>query len=326
MDWNEHLDSLATGYRHAAILLAASQTGLFDALGDAWREPAEVAGELGLDERALDVVMHALVGAGVLLQRDDEFSTVPEARPLLRRDSSETMASMLGHHLSLMKRWSTLEDILRTGQAAPRGERTERDMRNFICGMENISRRSSLEVAGRIDLSGARLLLDLGGGPGTAALTFARANPDLHCVVFDLPGPVGIAREQIAASGLDDRVTVREGDFFADDLGEGYDVIYVSNIIHSLGNDETRALLRKCRRALLTGGRVMIKDFYLEDSRSEPAWGALFSVNMLVSTEAGKSYPRAEIMALLAETGFGDFEIVDVARNSQVISGAAVVD
>ena len=59
-------------------------------------------------------------------------------------------------------------------------------MEDFICGMENVSRKTSREVVEKIDLSQARKLLDLGGGPGTAALTFAQANPELEAVVFDL--------------------------------------------------------------------------------------------------------------------------------------------
>ena len=120
---------------------------------------------------------------------------------------------------------------------------------------------------------------------------------------------------------MQDRVTVRAGDFHSDDLGEGFDVVYISNIIHSLAPEQTLALLQKSYRALVDGGRVLVKDFFLEDSRSAPSWAALFSVNMLVSTERGKSYTRSETLALLAEAGFGDCAVVDIPVNSKVITG-----
>ncbi len=321
MDWAERIDTMANGYCNAAVLLTAYQVGLFDALAAGGRTPTEMAPELELDPRALDVVMHALAAAGILQQEGERFALVPETRPYLLADGAETMTSIMGHRLSLMRRWSLLEDVLRSGEPIPRAQPTERELRNFICGMENVSRRSSRTVAERIDLSGAARLLDLGGGPGTAALTFARRNPDLQCVVFDLPDPVKIAVEQIEAAGLQDRVTVRAGDFHSDDLGEGFDVVYISNIIHSLAPEQTLALLQKSYRALVDGGRVLVKDFFLEDSRSEPSWAALFSVNMLVSTERGKSYTRSETLALLAEAGFGDCAVVDIPVNSKVITG-----
>ena len=154
-----------------------------------------MAAAKGLDERAVDVVMCALVAAEILVQDGDRFSIDPGARPYLIKGSPETMVSILGHNRTLLRNWVHLEDVLRSGEPVPRGERTPEELEDFICGMENVSRRSSEEVASRVDLSTARRLLDLGGGPGTAALTFARANPQLKCVVYDLAGPVEIARK-----------------------------------------------------------------------------------------------------------------------------------
>ena len=161
MDWAERIDTMANGYCNAAVLLTAYQVGLFDALAAGGRTPTEMAPELELDPRALDVVMHALAAAGILQQEGERFALVPETRPYLLADGAETMTSIMGHRLSLMRRWSLLEDVLRSGEPIPRAQPTERELRNFICGMENVSRRSSRTVAERIDLSGAARLLDL---------------------------------------------------------------------------------------------------------------------------------------------------------------------
>jgi cyclopropane fatty-acyl-phospholipid synthase-like methyltransferase len=193
-------------------------------------------------------------------------------------------------------------------------------MQDFICGMENVSRRTSLEVADKLDLSDSRRLLDLGGGPGTAAITFAKANPELEAVVFDLPGPVGIAEKQIARHGLGDRITTHAGDFLTDEMPGGFDVVYIANIIHMLDPGQTRSLLAKAAGALEPGGRLLVKDFFLDDTRAAPAWTAQFSVNMLVNTEGGKSYTLTEMIDLLSDTGFSGFETTEVARNSLVIS------
>ena len=66
---------------------------------------------------------------------------------------------------------------------------------------------------------------------------------------------------------------------------------------------------------------MMLKDFFLEDSRSEPASGAQFSVNMLVNTQGGKTYTLTETVGLLEKAGFGELEMVEVAKNSMVIVG-----
>ncbi len=322
MEWAERIETMTAGYRDSCILIAALKAGIFEALGEDKRTSTEVATALGLDTRAVDVVMCALAANEILLKGDGEkFSIDPGAKPFLLAKGPETMVSIIGHNQSMLRSWVQLEDVMRTGTPAPRQERTPDEMEDFIRGMENVSRRSSEEVASKIDFSKARRLLDLGGGPGTAALTFAKANPTLQCVVFDLEGPVGIAAEQIKKAALKDRVTTRAGDFLTDPIGQDFDVVYISNIIHMLSPAQTRALLEKAKRALVAGGRVLVKDFFLADSRVEPAWTAQFSVNMLVNTEGGKSYTFTEMKDLLARAGFGSLETVEIARNSMVIVG-----
>ncbi len=322
MEWAERIETMTAGYRDSCILIAALKAGVFEALGDGRQTPAEVAADRNLDTRAVDVVMCALAATGILLKEDgDRFTIDSGARPFLLAGGPETMVSIIGHNRSMLRSWVQLEEVMRTGTHAPRQERTPDEMEDFIRGMENVSRRSSEEVASKIDFSGARRLLDLGGGPGTAALTFAKANPELKCVVFDLEGPEGIATEQIRRADLTDRVTTQAGDFLTDEIGQDFDIVYISNIIHMLSPDQTLALLEKAARALVSGGRVLIKDFFLEDSRIEPPWTAQFSVNMLVNTEGGKSYTFTEMKELLARAGFGDLETVEIARNSMVIVG-----
>lgn len=321
MDTKERIESLAHGYMNSSILLTALHEGIFEMIGGEARTPDDLAAQLDLDPRAVDILLHALAAAEVL-QKDGEgrFALPPGNAAVLLRDGAESQASIFAHHYDLMRRWVKLEHTLHSGEAVPR-ETTARKHRHYICGMRDVSRKSSRDVIGEIDMTGVRRLLDVGGGPATASLTFAAADPELQCVVFDLPETVVIAREVIAESGLGERVSAIEGDYFVDDFGEGFDVVYVSNIIHSIGADAIAMIYRKAAAALNPGGRIMVKDFFLDDDRCGPAWGARFAVNMLVATEEGQAYTRAETIRALEDAGFTDFSIVDVAKHSQIIVG-----
>ena len=321
MDIKTRLEQLAHGYQDSAILLTALQAGIFEAFGGTPRAPEDLAERLDLDARAVDILLHALAAAGVLdRDGDGRFTLPPDNAAVLLREGADSQARIFAHHFHLMRRWIRLEEPLRSGEPVPR-EPSPRKHRDYICGMRDVSRRSSREVVDHVDLSGARRLLDLGGGPATAALTFAAANPELTCVVFDLPETVAIAREVIEATDLAERVSAVEGDYFVDDFGEGFDVVYVSNIIHSIGAEAITMIYRKAHAALVPGGRVMVKDFFLDDDRCSPPFAARFAVNMLVGTEGGRSYTRSETMDTLRAAGFGAFEVVDVAVHSQVIIG-----
>ena len=315
-----NLEEMANGYQYAAMLLSACRTGLFEAMGDRVRTAVELAADRGLDPRAVERVLLALAGTGVVSVEDGGFRLRPDPVATLLPGGPGTQAVMFNHQHGMLTRWARLADVLRTGRPVEREPDPDHE-RDYILGMENVSRRAVGEVAAMLDLSGRRRLLDVGGGPATASLAFARRFPDLECTVFDRPGPAAIAREQIAAAGMGDRVDVVEGDILVAGPAGEYDAAYVSNLIHEYAPEQTATLFARVRDALAPGGVMAVKDFFLEPCRTRPTRAARFSVNMLVCTSAGRCYTWDETEALLADAGFGDFRRETVARVSGLIVG-----
>jgi hypothetical protein len=327
-DPRRFLDQMSAGYQDAIILLAANHLGVFTALANGPRTAIDMAGDLDCDARALDIVLCALVAAGVLEQTTAAHVALrADLAPLLAPDGPQSMHSILDHHHHLLGRWVVLADVVRSGRPAP-GTDTRRDprsLRAFICGMKDISQRSSQEVAAALPALGrCGRLLDLGGGPATSAITFCQRWPQLTAVVYDLPEVVPIAAAEIAAAGLTDRITTRAGDYHTDPLKAQdeplFDAVYVANIIHSLSLDETLSLLTAATGVLALDGLLVIKDFFLADSRTEPAFGARFAVNMLVGTAGGKSYTWTETEELCRELGLVDLARHQVAAHSGVLT------
>ena len=48
----------------------------------------------------------------------------------------------------------------------------------------------------------------MGGGSGALSIALARANPELECVIWDIPAVCPIADEYVRAAGCEGRVTV----------------------------------------------------------------------------------------------------------------------
>jgi predicted O-methyltransferase YrrM len=153
-------------------------------------------------------------------------------------------------------------------------------------------------------------MLDVGGGSGAYSIAFALANDRLAADILDLAAVAPIAERHIAEAGVADRVRVRAGDLRCDDLGRGYDLVFISAICHMLSPEENLDLLRRCCAALLPGGRIAIQDFILEPDKTAPRWAALFAINMLVGTPAGSSYSEPEYREWLAAAGFRDIRHV----------------
>ena len=190
-------------------------------------------------------------------------------------------------------------------------------------GMFNLARLVAPRVARAIDLSGRKKLLDLGGGPGTYAIYFCLAYPSLKATVYDLPTTRPYAEKIIESYGLSDRISFQAGNYFEQDIGGSFDVVWMSHILHSMGPGEAREVVAKAVATLEQGGLLYIHDFLLNDRRDGPLFPALFSLNMLINTREGKAYSEVEIKTMMEQAGLSDIERVpfDSPNSSGILRG-----
>ena len=315
---------LVHGFEAAKILLVANDLGLFRHLAEE-RTAAAVAGELGVDPRALELVMNALVALGLLEKSAAGFCNAPAAAAYLANEGYRGHIFRHIHHC--WESWNDLEGVLRRGGPDLVRESVilhdeEAWNRDFIRGMDDVTRELAPQVAAQLELAGARRLLDLGGGPGTYARAFLAAYPQLEEVtIFDLPFALGVAGERLAGFARRDAVKLVAGDFHLDAFGAGFDAVWISQVLHSQSEAQCRALLARAAASLVPGGRLCVHEFLLDDSRSRPLTAALFAVHMLVMTAAGRAYSGAEIAGWMREIGLIDVEIRQVSDDTGLVQG-----
>jgi len=120
--------------------------------------------------------------------------------------------------------------------------------------------------------------------------------------------------------GLSDRIGIVEGDFFKNDLPEGYDLHLLSHVLHDWDEADVKMLLKKSYRSLKPGGMIIIHDAHINRRKTGPVSVAEYSVLLMFST-AGKCYSVQEIFAGLNEAGFSDLKFVPGALNRSLITG-----
>jgi predicted O-methyltransferase YrrM len=210
------------------------------------------------------------------------------------------------HAVYLWDRWSALSECVRQGRPPDLGrrQRSPQQTEAFIAAMHANAAERAPALVRAVGAAQVRRMLDVGGGSGAYAIAFAKANPELQAVVLDRAEVLPIARRHIRAAGLSNRIRTQAGDLRRDELGEGFDLVLLSAICHMLSPEQNQDLLRRCWRALVSGGRVVIRDFVLDRSKTRPPRAALFSLNMLVNTDGGASYSREEYREWLKAAGF----------------------
>jgi predicted O-methyltransferase YrrM len=324
----DQLMSMARGFQASKMLMVAVEMGLFDFLEEP-KSAIEVAARLQADKRAVGIFLNGLASLGLLEKGVDYFkNSEPASRFLVegKEDYRGAIIKHMGHTWS--RGWDDLEKTVLAGQLSEeelekwvdsRPQRDEAEVKAFIWGMHAIARDLAPSVANKLNLSGVRRLLDLGGGPATYAITFAQANPELAATVFDLPMPLTIARENIAKNGLTGRVQTLEGNFLKDDIGAGYDFIWVSQILHSHDERQCKLIIEKAVAALGPGGTLAIQDFYLNPDGASPTGAAMFGVHMLAVTPRGRAYTYGEVAEWMQEAGLAKPEYIVSGHDASIL-------
>jgi SAM-dependent methyltransferase len=323
------LMKLARGFQSAKVLMVATDLGLFDHLENPGTA-SEAAAKVKADPRGVGILLNGLAAMGLVLKEGERFKNGDLASRYLVHGKDDYRGAIIRHMEHTWLGWTELGRTVATGQAPDKKSEQWLDRnpwadedwtRDFIWGMHAIARDLAPQVAEKLDLSDVRHLLDLGGGPATYAIAFAQANPHLRATVFDLPGPIEIAKENIARYGLTDRVGTLAGNFLEDDIGTGYDFIWVSQILHSHDEAQCKLIIRKCVEALNPGGRLAIQDFFLNDDGVSPPEAAMFSVHMLAVTPDGRAYQHREVSRWMTAAGLSAPERIETSPQTGVLVG-----
>lgn len=301
------IEDLSGAHCEARVLHVAVRLDLFSAVGDG-ATADQVATARELDPRATELLLNAMAGLGLLAKAADTFTLPAGVRRHLLPDSPAYLGEMIAFEADGWDLWGRLDEAVRTGRPARTPDMYQNNpaqTRRFILAMESLvrARGDAGWLAENLDFSDVRRLLDVGSGPATYPIDICRAHPQVGATVFDLPGTLQVTREVLRREGMADRVALVPGDYNADPLPDGFDMVFLSNVIHGEDEGRNRALMAKCLGALRPGGRIVIKDHILEEDRTRPVGGAVFSLLMLLSTR-GRDYAFSEVAGWLTEAGF----------------------
>ncbi len=317
MDFSE-LNRLASGFTLSRIIQVAVRTGIFDKIETGGSTSNEVASAIDADPRATELFLNALVALRLLSKDSGKYFKTEISSTYLVKNSPKYFGGMIIFEHNLWEMWEKLEQSLRTGMPARRPDmfqNSKDETERFIRAMHSLVRaRGDAEaVSHLLDLEWANSLIDIGSGPGTYPIEFIKKNPRLTITIFDLPATLSITRKVLDEEHMLGQITLFEGDYRKNKIPDGFDVAFLSNIIHSEDENTNRDLMKNIFEALNTGGMLVIKDHILDDDLTSPAVGAIFSINMLLATN-GRDYSFREVSKWLENAGFKNIEWKRLAK------------
>jgi predicted O-methyltransferase YrrM len=297
------LMKVSGAYWESFPLHVAIDLDVFTRIGKGSLSAEEVASQWRGNARSARMLLDAVAAMGLLQKKADKYSNTEAAKTFLVKTSPGYIGYAVKHHHHLVSSWSKLSRAVTSGKPVRKKRRTKAELESFLMAMYNNASNLAPRITQEIDLSQKRHLLDLGGGPGTYAIHFCQANPNLRATVFDLPTTKPFARKTIRRVGLSFRIHFKAGDYLRDTVRGSYDVAWLSQILHSMGPESCLSVIKKAVSVLEPGGLILVHDFLLNDTHDSPLFPALFALNMLVNTEEGRSYSEGEVKDMLVKAG-----------------------
>jgi SAM-dependent methyltransferase len=302
----EKIREMAASFQRSRIILTGTELDIFTNIDKRGNTSLQVANKLQLNERSCERLLNALTSLGLLTKRESLFFNTEESFTFLSRNSADYSGGIL-HLNHLWNTWSHLTNVVRTGISAQPEEvndRGEKWLFPFINAMHDRAKKQAPYQLADIDLSEIESVLDVGGGSGAYSMEFVSRKNGIQATVFDLPNVVPITKQFIAREGFSDKIQIVTGDYVTDDLPGGFDMVFLSAIIHSNSMEVNQGLITKCYGSLNKNGKIIIQDWIMNDDRTSPIGGAIFAINMLVGTEGGDCFTEKEVSGMLDRAGF----------------------
>lgn len=310
------LQKIAQAYWESAALMAGVELEIFTAIARGHDTIPTAAKAVGISERNAERLLTALVAMALIERsgpdRTARFSNSPDVQRFLVKDSDRYAGPWI---LFTKPRWTAYGELsqrLRNPAEKHLGAYTEftvEDARRYHTATYSIGMGAARLFSRSVDLSGRKLLLDLGGGSGAYSIVATQTYPGLNAIVLDLPPVTVVTNEYIAANKAQDRVSTLAGDFTTTPFPTGVDVVVMASNLPQYEPALIRLVVGKAFAALAPGGEMHLVGETLHDDRRGPLSAALWGLNEAVFSSTGLAHTESEVKGYLQDSGFTDVAV-----------------
>ncbi|MDY7033100.1 MAG: methyltransferase [Thermodesulfobacteriota bacterium] len=317
----EPVNQIFKGYILGQIISTSMKREIFSLLKRP-KKATTLAEEISADPTITEKLLETLVSMDLLLKRDGRYVNTDLARSFLIKESVHYQGELIELILDSYHIWSQLETAMEAGCIGKTDEAPEENTfdKRFMAASAESAVRGALQytvkaIAELPEFKSARRLLDLGGGHGLYSIAFARENPFLEAVVFDLPLVTEICEERIREYGMKGRVSVMAGDYLKDDFGTGFDAVFISHSILYKPEESFDLPLKKIHLSLNDGGIIIVRHWTRANDKN-PLVISLWDLRQTLLGSSNRLYTEEEYLHILEERGFVRREVLRPSHSS----------
>lgn len=159
-------------------------------------------------------------------------------------------------------------------------------------------------------------VMDVGGNTGKWTLQCLKYDENVHLTIVDLPGQLDVAKKNVEAAGMTDRVSFHQTNLLDETaaLPKGVDVIWMSQFLDCFSPEQIVSLLQRAREAMNEESRLFILETYWDRQRFEASAFSLHNTSLYFTCLANgnsKMYHSDDMKACLDKAGLVVVDQVD---------------
>jgi demethylspheroidene O-methyltransferase len=326
---------LVAGFVYSQVLAACVQLDLFKKLSNGPQSISALARQFDMSVEAAERLLVAAQSLRLVEKRgltpagEQRYGLGMLGAPLV---DNEAVTAMVRHHATLYADLTDPVALLR-GHVRPSlseyypytadeakahaAEIAPEKVANYSALMSASQPLVAAEILDAFSFAPHRHLLDVGGGEGRFLVSVAERAPHLKLTLFDLPPVAANARARFQNAGIADRAQAVGGNFLAEALPTGADIVSLVRIIHDHDDERAVTILKAIRAALPTGGTLVLAEPMSGTPGAEAMGDAYFGFYLLAMGR-GQARTAEQLTALLRYSGFDNVRLLPTRIPLQV--------
>jgi hypothetical protein len=312
----EDVSSIAFGFMASKALFAGLHIDVFSYLADGSKTTEEIASETDIPKNRVETLMTALNSIGLVDCEDNKYANSPAADTFLSRSSKYEFGDYLRYQIDqqMYPFLGQLNEVLDGSLAADAVDSYQHWMSDpeQAALYSNSQHAGSLgpgrSIARMVDLTGAKSLLDVGGGTGAMTIRLLEVNPGLMSTIIDFPNVSEIGWRFITEANMVDRVRYIPSNALAVEWPKEQDAILMSYLFSGVPGKEVPRLVNYAFDCLAPGGSFMVHDFMVKDDRTGPPMAALWQLQHMAFTPDAHSVTAGWLKNEMTKVGFTNIQ------------------
>lgn len=263
--------------------------GVLEALRDSLEGMTleELVKQCQLSKYAMKILLEASLSAGtVLINKETDRYTISKTGWFLLNDPATRVNIDFNHDVNYRGMFY-LDEALKDGK--PAGLKTlgnwptiyeglsklDKQVQNSWFGFDHFYSDHSFDKALEIVFSKSpKQLMDVGGNTGRFALRCVGYNDDVNVTIVDLPGQIGMMKENIKGNDGADRISGFPTNILDmhNELPQGsWDAIWMSQFLDCFSEDEIYSILARAAKVMSADTTLYIMETFWDRQKYEPA-------------------------------------------------------